>query len=127
MGIQNPSGEISYSVTSSTFERQAGGGVRVVVNVEGTATGYGRVAGTITMYSASPAAVTGPVTFTGAGFLDSGEVIGAQAEGYWRKVEGKQQWRIRGINLTSAGAVILADATLDLASRSYHGTLSEWT
>jgi hypothetical protein len=127
MGIQDPSGEINYAVTSSTFERQPGGGVRVVINLEGTATGYGRVTGTLTMYSASPDAVAGPGNYTGAAFLDSGQVVGAQGEGYWSKVQGKQQWRIRGINLTSAGTVVLADAVLDLATRSYQGTLAEWT
>ena len=127
MGIQDPSGEINYSVTSSTFERQPGGGVRVVVNLEGTVTGYGPVNGTMTLLSAAPDAVAGTVSYTGAGFLESGQVIGAQGEGYWKKLDGKQQWRVRGINLTTAGAVILTEATLDLATRSYRGTIQEWT
>jgi len=71
--------------------------------------------------------VSGRGSFTGAGFLDSGEVVGAQGEGYWRKIDGKQQWRLLAINMTSAGAVLLSDGTLNLESRSFNGTLSEWT
>jgi hypothetical protein len=127
MGIQATSGEFSYSVTSSTFERQAGGGAKITVNLEGTATGYGRVTGTLTFNSAAPGATAGTGSYTGAAFLDSGEVIGAQGEGYWQQVAGKQQWRVRGINQVSTGAVIVSDGTLDLASRSFQGTLAEWT
>lgn len=127
MGIGPVIGEINYSVTSSTFERQPNGGVRVAVNLEGTATGYGTVTGTLSLISATPGAVAGPLSWVGAGFLESGEVIGANGEGYWRKVDGKQQWRVRGINLTTAGTILVADATLDLASRSYQGTLAEWS
>ena len=127
MGIGPVIGEINYSVTSSTFERQPNGGVRVAVNLEGTATGYGTVTGTLSLISAAPGAIAGPLSWVGAGFQPSGEVIGATGEGYWRKVDGKQQWRVRGINLTSTGTVLLAEATLDLASRSYQGTLAEWS
>jgi hypothetical protein len=127
MGIQSFGGEIKYAVTSSTFERQAGGGVKSLVNLEGTATGYGRLSGSLTLLSAAPGATTGPISWTAAAFLDSGEVVGAQGEGYWHKVAGKQQWRVRGINQTSAGAVLVSDGILDLASRSFQGTMAEWT
>jgi hypothetical protein len=127
MAIGPVSGEINYSVTSSTFERQSGGGVRVLVNVEGRASGYGPVTGTLSIISAAPGATAGPVSWVGAAFQESGEVIGATAEGYWRKVDGKQQWRIRGITQTTAGTLLVTDAILDLATRSYQGTLAEWT
>ena len=127
MGIGPAIGEINYSVTSSTFERQPNGSVRVAVNLEGTATGYGTVTGTLNFISPTPGATVGPLNWTGAAFQPSGEVIGATAEGFWRKVDGKQQWKVYGINLTSTGTVLLAEATLDLASRSYQGTLAEWS
>jgi hypothetical protein len=60
---------------------------------------------------------------TSAGFVDSAEVIGAQGEGYWQRVVGKEQWRI---NQTSTGAVLLSDGTLDLTSRTLNGTLAQW-
>jgi hypothetical protein len=127
MAIAAVSGEINYSVTSSTFEPNPGGGVRVVVNLEGRATGYGTVNGTLTLLSPAPAAVAGPVSWVGAAFLESGDVVGATANGFWRKVDGKQQWRIRGITQVSTGALVVTDAVLDLATRSYQGTLAEWT
>ena len=127
MAIEAVSGEFKHSVTSTTFERQAGGGVRVSVNLEGTASGYDRVTGTLTFLSPAPGATAGPVSYTGAAFLDSGEVVGASGEGSWTKVDGKQQWRVRRLITTSTGAVLLADGTLDLASRTFSGTLAAWT
>jgi hypothetical protein len=127
VAIETASGEFKYSVTSSTFERQAGGGAKVIVNLEGTASGYGKVQGTLTFNPATPGANSGTGGYTGAAFLDSGEVIGAQGEGYWQQVAGKQQWRVRGINQTSSGDVLLSDGTLDLASRTFYGTLAAWT
>ena len=127
MAIEAASGEFQYSVTSSTFERLAGGGAKVTVNLDGTASGYGRVQGTLTFNSATPGATSGTGSYTGAAFLDSGEVVGAQGEGYWQQVAGKQQWRVRGINQTSTGDVLVSDGTLDLATRSFNGTIAAWT
>ena len=127
MAIEAVSGEVNYSVTSSTFERQPGGGARVVINLEGTATGFGTVTGTLALLSPAPGATAGPLTWTCAAFLDSGQVIGATGEGYWDQVAGKQQWRVRGINRTSTGIVLVSDGTLDLATRKFLGTIAQWS
>ncbi len=127
MGIAETSGEFSYSVTSSTFERQPGGGVDVSINLEGTASGFGQVNGTMTLIAPTPGATQGSVSFTGAAFLESGEVLGATGEGCWQQLDGEQKWRVRGLNIISNGGVILSDGTLDLATRSYNGTMNEWT
>ena len=55
------------------------------------------------------------------------EVIGLTGEGCWEKVDGEQKWRVRGINMASNGQVLLSDGTLDLATRSFAGTISEWS
>ena len=127
MAIGTFSGEIDLSITSSTFERQAGGGARVAVNLEGQASGFGRVTGTLSLLSSAPGAVGGPASYTGAAFLDSGDIVGSIGEGTWQKLGAKQQWRVRGITTLSTGGVLATDATLDLASRSYRGTFAEWS
>ncbi len=127
MAISDTTGEFTNSVTSSTFERQSGGGVQVVINIEGTATGFGTTNGTLTLAAAAPGTTSGSATYTGAAFLESGEVVGATGEGCWQQFDGEQKWRVRGINMTSNGAVLLSDGTLDLSNRSYNGTTNEWT
>lgn len=127
MAIGEVSGEFNHSITSSTFERQPSGGVRVLINLEGTATGYGQVTGTLTLVSPAPGATAGPVSYTGAAFLESGEVIGASGEGCWQQLDGERKWRVRRILMASNGAVLLSDGTLDLATRSFGGTIAAWT
>ena len=96
-------------------------------NLEVTASGFGQINGTMTLLTPGPGATGGKVKFTGAAFMDSGEVIGVTGEGCWEQLDGEQKWRMRGINMTSNGSVILSDGTLDLATRSYNGTMNEWT
>lgn len=63
----------------------------------------------------------------GQRILDTGEVVGTNAEGCWQKLDGEKKWRVRGINMNTEGQVFVSDGTLDLASRSFNGTYSEWT
>jgi len=127
MAIGEESGEFSYSVTSSSFERRDAGGTQVVINVEGNASGFGQSNGTLTLVAPVPGAGAGSGSYTGAAFLDSGEVIGIVGEGCYQQLDGELKWRVRGINMASNGGVLLSDGTLDLAQRSFNGTFSEWT
>ena len=127
MAIADTAGEFNYSITSSTYERQPSGGIHVVINVEGPVTDYGTVNGTLTLVAPAPGAASGPGTFTGASFLDSGEVIGLNGEGYWQQLDGEQKWRIRGVNMSTNGQVTVSDGTLVLADRSFSGTFNEWS
>jgi len=127
MPIGDVSGEFNYSVISSTFERQDGGGSQVVINIEGTGTAFGQTNGTLTMRVPAQGATAGPGSFTGAAFQDSGEVVGLTGEGCWEQLTGEKKWRIRGVNMASNGQVLLSDGTLDLVARSFNGTIAEWT
>ena len=127
MAISNESGEFNYSVTSSTFSTPPGGGTEVAINVEGDVSGFGQMNGTLRMVTPAPGANAGSVTFRGAAFADGGEVIGTTAEGHWVKLDGQHKWRVRGINVNSQGQVFVSDGTLDLGTRSFSGTFSEWT
>lgn len=127
MPISSETGEFSYTITSSTFSERDTGGTQVEINLEGTASGFGQLNGTLTMIAPAPGANAGPGSFRGAAFLDTGEVIGTNGEGCWQQLDGEQKWRVRGINMNTQGQVFVSDGTLDLASRSYNGTFSEWT
>ena len=127
MPIGETSGEFSYSITSSTFERQDGCGSQVSINIEGTASGFGQLNGTLTLRVPNPGATAGPASYTGASFGDAGEVVGSNGEGCWEQLDGEQKWRVRGINMNTDGGVILSDGTLDIGARSFNGTINEWT
>ena len=127
MPIGEASGEFNNSVISSTFERLEGGSSQVVINIEGTGSALGQTNGTLILRIPAPGAPAGAGSFTGAAFQDNGEVIGLTGEGCWEKLDGEQKWRVRGINMASNGQVLLSDGTLDLATRSFAGTISEWT
>ena len=127
MSISSETAEFGYSITSSTFTERDAGGTQVEINVEGKATGFGQLNGTLVLVTPAPGANAGPVSFRGAAFLDTGEIVGTNAEGCWQKLDGEQKWRVRGINMNTEGQVFVSDGTLDLASRSFNGTFSEWT
>ena len=127
MPIGEVSGEFNNSVISSTFERQDGGGSQVVINIEGTGSVFGQTSGTLTIRVPASGVTAGPGSFTGAAFQDTGEVVGLTGEGCWEQLDGEQKWRVRGINMASNGQVLLSDGTLDLAARSFNGTITEWT
>ena len=99
----------------------------MVINIEGTASGLGQIQGTLTLVAPAPGATAGGGSYTRAAFLDSGEVIGAAGEGYWQQLDGEQKWRVRGINMATNGDCNVSDGILDLATRSFNGTLTEWT
>lgn len=123
----NATGEFSLNQTSSTFSPGAGGGGQVAINFEGTASGYGTVQGTLTCVFAAPDAPAGTCTWSSAGFPEGGGVIGATGSGIWEKVDGEHKWRVRATNLLSDGTVLASDGEIDLATRSFNGTLYEWT
>jgi hypothetical protein len=63
----------------------------------------------------------------GAAFLESGEILGASGAGYWQQLPGVHKWQVRRIVTASNGAVMLSEGTLDLATRSFTGTIRQWT
>jgi len=127
MAIEEVAGEYSLAVTSTTFERLDGGASRAVLNLEGTASGFGTANGTLIMIIPGPGANAGPGQYTGVSFLENGETVGVTGEGCWEKLGSEHKWRVRGINMYSNGEVNLSDGTLDLATRTFNGTLAPWT
>lgn len=68
MPISSEQGEFSYSITSSTFSGRDAGGTQVEINVEGNASGFGQLNGTLVLIAPAPCANAGPVSFMGAAY-----------------------------------------------------------
>ena len=112
--------------TSITVAPSADGGAASHVNLEGTATGFGTVIGTLTFLPDAPGAKTGRASWLGAGYLENGETLQGFGEGFYAE-SGKHKWRLRSILRISNGGVLLADGEVNLEGRSYKGTLHTWT
>ncbi|MCZ6870921.1 MAG: hypothetical protein O7G84_15570 [Gammaproteobacteria bacterium] len=122
----NAIGEFTLNQTSNTFDIASGGGGTATINYEGTATDLGTVQGTLRCVFTEPGAAAGTCSWRGASFVDGGEVVGATGEGVWQKVDGQHKWRVYGVNLLSDGRILASEGEIDLATRSYNGTISEW-
>jgi hypothetical protein len=127
MALGKPLGEFSLKSTSLTYTATGSGG-SVQGNFEGTAKGEGLsgpVLGTLIAVGA-PGAKSGTCSWVGTSYLDNGEEVEAKGEGTWEKT-GAHRWRIRGINYLSDGRTIASDGMIELATRSFTGTLYEWS
>ena len=122
MAIGKEIGEFSLKATSTTYAEE-GGTVRI--NLDGTATGYGAVLGTLT-FRGEPGAKTGPLSWRGQGFLENGDTVTGTGEGTWEEI-GKQKWRTRLLVTTSDGECHASDGHLEFQSRTLTGKMLEWS
>jgi hypothetical protein len=116
--------EFSFKSTSVTYEQGASGGA-TTINLEGTATGFGTVLGSLSFFADAPGAQSGQTHWVGTAYLDDGAEVQGTSEGYWER-SGKHKWRVRGVLRTSAGAMYLSDGVVSLDGRTYKGKLTEW-
>ena len=122
MAIGKELGKFTFKAITTTYALDGGS---VEVNLDGTATGYGAVLGTLT-FRGEPGAESGTLSWRGQGFLDSGETVTGAGEGTW-EVSGKHKWRTRLILSTSDGHTHASDGLLDLKTRTLSGKMMEWT
>jgi hypothetical protein len=115
-------GKFSLKSITTTYPLEGGS---VQVNVEGSATGYGTVFGTLT-FRGEPGAKSGALSWRGQGFLPSGETVIGSGEGHWQE-SGKHKWRTRLIVSTSDGNCHASDGVLDLKSRTLSGKMLDWS
>ena len=125
MTVGKAVGEFSFTSTSVTLSTTPDGGASSQVNLEGTASGYGAVLGTMTFFAAEPGAKSGTTSWTGSGYLDNGDTVGGTGHGVFQE-SGTHKWRVRSIIQISDGTVLLTDGEIALEGRSYNGTLYEW-
>jgi hypothetical protein len=122
MATAKKAGEFSFKSTGTTYVDAAGGGV-VHINLDGTATGFGTVLGTLSLESDGPGIETGRTSWSGEGYLDNGEVMQSTGEGFYERT-GKHVWRVRSILRVSNGAIFTTDALISLKGRTYKGTMT---
>ena len=122
MSIGKEIGDFSLKSTSTGYAEE--GGV-VKIDLDGTATGYGTVLGTLHLRG-EPGTKRGSCSWRGQGFLDDGETVVGAGEGSWEEI-GKHEWRIRLVVSTSDGGTHASDGRLNLASRALTGKMLEWT
>ena len=122
MAIAKVLGEFTLKSVTTTYALD---GATVEVNLDGTATGYGTVLGTLT-FRGEPGAKSGPLSWRGQGFLDNGETVAGIGEGVWAE-DGKHKWRTRLIVSTSDGKCHASDGHLDLKTRTLSGTMLDWS
>ena len=88
MALGKEIGEFSFQITSVGYAGDEG---KVDVNVDGTATSFGTVLGTMTFAVQEPGAKSGALSWRGQGFLENGENVVGIGEGAWEEI-GKHQW-----------------------------------
>jgi hypothetical protein len=113
-------GEFSMKSTSLTLTPGLGGSTAIAGNFEGTATGFGVIVGTGTFVGGK----SGTFSYCGAAYLDDGESNTATGTGTYESV-GKHRWRTVGILQLLDGRALVSEGEIDLASRSWKGTLFE--
>ena len=123
MALGKEIGDFSFQITSTSYAGEEG---TVHVNVDGTATAFGTVLGTMTFHVDTPGDKSGALSWRGQGFLDDGEQTAGIGEGAWEEA-GKHQWRTRLVIRTSDGQVFASDGLVDLATRTLKGKNIEWS
>ena len=125
MAIGEAVGEFSFTSTSSTVSASPDGGASTQVNLEGTASGYGTVLGTMTFFADEPGAKSGTTSWVGTGYLENGDQVGGLGQGVFQE-SGTHKWRVRSLIQISDGTVVLTDGEIALDGRTYVGTIHAW-
>ena len=121
MALGKELGEFSLKITSVAYAQDGS----AYINVDGTATNYGTVLGTL-IVKGEPGATKGTASWVGDGFLDDGTVVRGSGEGTYEET-GHHQWRTRLLITVSNGDTIASDGRIDLASRTFSGKNLEWS
>ena len=114
-------GEFSLKMITVSHTAGPAGSLLSQVNFEGTATGFGAVYETATFIGGPK---DGTFSIVGAAYLDNGEAIGGVGQGTYES-KGKHQWATANTMELSDGRRIGGTGELDLASRTWKGTITE--
>lgn len=126
MALSDPIGEFSYTSRGLTVSGpDSSGGGSLQVNYEGTATGYGFVASTITFNVAEAGAKNGTISANYVAWLENGEGMSASGTGVFES-SGVNTWRVRSYVTVSDGTVILSEGEVSLAERTFIGKMYAW-
>ncbi len=126
MAFSDPIGEFEYTSRGLTVSDPSSSGAgSLQVNYEGTATGYGFVASTMTFTVQEPGAKGGTVSSNNVAWLDNGDSMSAVGSGVFSE-SGTNTWRVRAMVIVSDGTVILSEGEVSLAERTYKGKMYAW-
>ena len=114
-------GEFSFKFITSTNSPGPAGSVLTQFSWEGTATGFGAVFTTTTSVGGAKG---GTFSECGTAYLDNGDSHSGIGQGTYES-NGKNRWRTVDFIQISDGRRIAKEGEVDLASRSWKGTLFE--
>ena len=120
------SGEFSLEMKGQAQE-SIDHGIRIISYWEGTATGFGAVFGTLTVDLSfdDVAAISGTCRWVVVAFLPDGGRDGGAAEGTWTQHAGRNAWSMNLTGTSASGQKMRSEDEIDLANRSWTGTLSD--
>lgn len=126
MGVGKAAGEFSLESRGLTVsEPSCTGGGSITVDYEGTATGYGFVASTVTFTVREAGAKEGTTTANNVAWLENGDSMSGSGSGVFTS-SGVNTWRVRATMVVSDGTVLLSDGEVSLAERTYVGKIYVW-
>jgi len=97
------------------------GSVLIQVNFEGTGTGFGAIFDTATFIGGGK---YGTFSEAGSAYLDNGDVLSGVGQGTYES-KGKHRWSTASTMQLSDGRRLASAGEIDLAARTWKGTLSE--
>jgi hypothetical protein len=114
-------GEFSLKSITATIIPGPAGSPLNQVNWEGTGTGFGATFLTATFVGGSK---DGTFSLNWVSYLDNGDGLSGSGQGTYESI-GKNKWRAVNVAEVSDGRRIRAEGEIDLAARSWKGTLFE--
>ncbi|HXW83224.1 MAG TPA: hypothetical protein VEJ86_02375 [Candidatus Binataceae bacterium] len=121
MATARPIGEFSLKLITIELEAGPAGSILNKGNFEGTGTGFGAVFCTATF---TGGAKDGTYGLVGVAYLENGEALSFTGQGSY-ETKGKHHWSVSGTSEISDGRRLSNSSEIDLAARSWKGTLSE--
>jgi hypothetical protein len=126
MALGDPIGDFAFTSRGLTVcgPNDTGGG-SLQVDYEGTASGYGFVASTVTFTVREAGAKSGTTTANNVAWLENGDSMSAVGNGVFNE-SGVNTWRVRSLVIVSDGTMLLSDGEVSLAERTYKGKMYAW-
>jgi hypothetical protein len=126
MALSDPIGEFEFSSRGLTVsDPSSSGGGSITVDYEGTATGYGVVASSMTFTVQEAGAKSGRVSANNIAWLENGDSMSGVSSGVF-SASGTNTWRVRAMIIVSDGTVLLSEGEVSLAEQTYKGNLYAW-
>jgi len=126
MALGDPIGEFEFSSRGLTVsDPSSSGGGSIIVDYQGTATGYGFVASSMTFTVQEAGAKNGTVSANNIAWLENGDSMSGVSSGVF-SASGTNTWRVRAMVVVSDGTVLLSEGEVSLAEQTYKGNLYAW-